>query len=308
MKRHNRRKWYFVTGSVFILASFLLPVYWLLPSVVAEVRNPLAAWFNPVIKDTVAPAFQRYGIKDYSLFRIPVNDSIRLAGYVCRPGRKARGTVIALHGYRSNKNRFLPVVKYFTDAGWNFVAADLRAHNQSTGETTGFSYYERYDVSALIDTLTKQHFPRPYVLYGHSIGAATAVFVAARRQDIDALILESAFDDFSRLIPNYLHFYVSENMEIPQDVSRSFFERLHIPLDSLKPIEVAPEIHIPVIQIQGTDDRKVKPKQARRLFEAFGTNRKEWILIEGGNHNKLWLPGEPAYFHELVARLDSLLF
>ncbi len=281
--------------------------YFYLPRLVAEVRNPLAGRYNSALQSIQAPRFSDFGIARGRVFSVRVNDSIRLSAYAVKAAGEARGTIVALHGYRSNKNRFLPAAGYFSRHGWNFIAVDLRAHNASSGRYTGFSYFERRDTDAFLDSLeARGDIRRPLVLYGHSIGAATALFTAARRGDADALILESCFDDFARLIPNYLDFYLGEELPASDLITRDLFERLHIPLDSLRPVAVASQIHIPVLQVQGDADVKVKPAQARRLFVRLASPQKQWMWIRGGTHNRLWLPDTTAYFERLNAFLTRV--
>ncbi len=289
--------------------AFLLAIgviYFYLPYLVAEVRNPLAGYYNSGLERVKKPAFTAFGIQNAGTFHVQVNDSIRLAAYVVPAVGRECGTIVALHGYRSDKNRFLPVAAYFSQNGWNFIALDLRAHNGSSGRYTGFSYFERRDTDAFLDSLASRGLiRRPLVLYGHSIGAATALFTAAQRNDIDGLVLESCFDDFARLIPNYLDFYLGGEVPASEFLARDLFGRLHIPLDSLRPVTVASQIHIPVLQVQGAADAKVKPAQARRLFDHLASPQKHWMLVPGGTHNRLWLPDTTTYFDRLNAFLTS---
>ena len=298
--------------SFVLLGGLLLlgiSIYAYVPSIIADVKNPVASLFNSELGSTHLPAFERYGIRKGETRMININDSIRLSLYIVPSETgETRGTVLALHGYRSSKNRFLPAARYFTRKGWQFIAVDLRAHNQSTGIQTGFSYYERYDISTLIDSLEKAGWIRsPLVLYGHSIGAATAVYVAAERPEVKALILESCFDDFRHLLPNYWDYYVTDQTDMPDEMAAHFFERAQIPLDSIRPLDVAPAIHIPILQIQGEEDQKVRPAQARHLFDAFGSTQKQWLEIPQGTHNRLWLPDTTAYFRNMTIFLDSSL-
>lgn len=291
-------------------AAFLMVlggIYLYLPHLVAEVRNPLAAYYNSGLEKKEKPSFSSFGIRNAYTFRLWVNDSIQLEAYTVPSVGQVRGTIVALHGYRSNKNRFLPAARYFSLHGWNFIALDLRAHNGSSGRYTGFSYFERHDTNAFLDSLESHGLiRRPLVLYGHSIGAATAVFTAARRDDVDILVLESCFADFSDLIPNYLAYYLGSEMMLPDALSRDLFERLNIPLDSLNPLDVAEFIHIPVLQVQGEADTKVKPGQARALYDRWASPQKQWILVPGGTHNHLWLPDTATYFNRINAFLTRV--
>jgi len=284
-----------------------ISIYAYVPKIIAEVKNPVASFFNTSLWDEHPPDFDKARISGARTRRVRVNDSISLSLYRIPAATKVHGTILALHGYRSSKNRFLPVARFFTENGWDFVAVDLRAHNQSTGQLTGFSCYERRDIATLIDSLRASDWIRgPLVIYGHSIGAATAVYVAAEHAGVDGLILESAFDEFGNLLPNYWNFYVTEQTEIPQEVAGHFFEMARIPVDSIRPVEVAPRIRIPVLQIQGDADPKVRPAQARRLFDSLGSGQKQWISIPGGTHNKLWLPDTTTYFQRILMFLDTL--
>jgi len=292
---------------LFLLLMFGISIYAYVPRIIAEVKNPVASLFNKGLMDEQAPDFGRYHLQGARTWRIPVNDSIRLSLYEVPARGRPKGTVLALHGYRSNKNRFLPVARYFTEHGWRFIAVDLRAHNQSSGTWSGFSYYERDDIRHLIDSLEARGLIRPpLVLYGHSIGAATAVYVAASKPEVRGLILESCFDDFGSLLPNYWEFYVTGQAEMPAEMAQNFFREMHIPIDSIRPVAVALQVHVPVLQIQGLADQKVRPTQAQRLFDAFGTNRKQWMGIPGGTHNRLWLPDTTAYFNQVLGFLDTL--
>src|SRR5439155_18620469 len=95
--------------------------------------------------------------------------------------------------------------------GWNILAIDLRAHGESGGVHCTAGYWERHDVSQVINQLRAAHERETatLVIFGVSLGAAVAVATTAMREhesngdgrragggDIAGLILESPYADY----------------------------------------------------------------------------------------------------------------
>ncbi|NPA43724.1 MAG: alpha/beta hydrolase [Chlorobi bacterium] len=288
------------TASMVLLAAVLLYT----PFVIREVKNPVAGLFNDTLLRTVPPDFASYRLRGET-FTFRTRDSLVMSAYRVPAEGRVKGTVIALHGYRSNKNKYLPVIKYFTEAGYDFVAPDLRGHNMSEGQFTGFSYREKNDIEDLLAYLKKKGWLRgKLVLYGHSIGAATAVEVAARH-GADALVTESLFTSFDEILPHYLTYYTGVPADsLPEEAEKFFYRQMEIPPDSIRPIDRIGRVNCPVLLVHGTEDKKVPPSHARRLKDTLG-DRGRLMLIPGATHNTLWEKGGEVYFRRLIRFLDS---
>jgi len=307
MKRlpiHNWRFWLilFAAGMTVLLAATL----WYVPFIVREVKNPVASLFNDTLIRIQPPEFDKYRLNG-RLFTFTTQDSLEMSGFIVPADSVPKGTVVALHGYRSNKNKYLPVVRYFTRAGYDFIAVDLRGHNMSEGDFTGFSYLEKNDIDALIDYLEANGMIRgKLILYGHSIGAATALAVAVKRDDVDALILESIFTSFDRIIPNYIRFYTGVSADsLPPEAEKFIFDQIRIPADSIRPVDMAPSVRIPAFVAHGGKDVKVPWQQGKEVYARLN-GPKKFFLIDSATHNTLWEQGGPAYFQALIEFLDSM--
>jgi len=289
------------TGIIIVLSIS----FFYLPYIVREVKNPVAGLFNDTLRKVVPPDFGRYGLKGES-FYFRTRDSLRMSAYRIPSDTAVKGTVIALHGYRSNKNKYLPVIPFFTSRGYDFIAVDLRGHNMSEGDYTGFSYLEKKDINDLIDYLRRENLIRgKLILYGHSIGAATAVGVASEREDVDALVLESLFTSFDKIIPNYINFYTGVNADsLPNQAEKFIFDKIKIPADSIRPVDQAEKIDIPVLLIHGAQDKKVPLKHAEKMYERL-KGPKKLIVIDSATHNTLWERGGDAYFDTILRFLDT---
>lgn len=106
--------------------------------------------------------------------------------------------VILLHGYADAKVGAIAWAPLWHELGFNILAIDLRAHGESQGTYSTGGYWERHDVSQVINEIRAQ---RPgdtqnLVLFGASLGATVAVATAALRDDVSAVVLDSPYNDF----------------------------------------------------------------------------------------------------------------
>lgn len=124
---------------------------------------------------------------------------LRIAGWWMECGQ-SRKTVMILHGWTDAKIGGIAWAPMFNSMGFNVLAIDLRAHGESGGEHCTAGFFERDDVSQVIDQirLLRPDRTRELVLFGVSLGAAVALATAAMRDDIDAIIVDSPFADFRR--------------------------------------------------------------------------------------------------------------
>jgi hypothetical protein len=81
------------------------------------------------------------------------------------------------------------------DEHFNVVRFDFRGHGQSSRglHLPTLGYYEIYDLKAVIDWAEAQGLEKPYVCYGHSMGAAIALRWAGQDQRISGVLAQSPF-------------------------------------------------------------------------------------------------------------------
>jgi len=124
-------------------------------------------------------------------------DGIRLAGWYV-PAASGAGatapTVLFVHGWKDNKTGMLPFAMPLHQ-DYNLVLFDLRNSGQSSGDTTSMGLWEQRDVIRILDWIVATKHPSWIGVVGNSMGAATALAVAAGDQRIEALILDSVHAD-----------------------------------------------------------------------------------------------------------------
>src|SRR5215211_1635841 len=111
------------------------------------------------------------------------------------PSGKARGTVFMCHGFGRSMWDSRAYKWIADDEHFNVVRFDFREHGQSSHSMRlpTLGYYEIYDLKAAIDWAESQGLEKPYVCYGHSMGAAIALRWAGEDPRISGVLAQSAF-------------------------------------------------------------------------------------------------------------------
>jgi hypothetical protein len=204
--------------------------------------------------------------------------------------RRDAPAVLYLHGARWNLTGQTFRIEQLHDFGFSVLAIDYRGFGQSDGELPSEkTVYE--DAKVAWKRLAQlQPDPAKRFIYGHSLGGAIAIDLAA---DLNAqstrkgksafpargLIVESSFTTLADIARSMTYPWLPLQLLLSQK------------FDSLEKIS---QVHMPVLIVHGTDDRYVPSRFSQKLFEA-ATGKKKLLLVEGGTHNNSMMVGESAY-------------
>ncbi|WP_439850912.1 alpha/beta hydrolase [Pseudomonas syringae] len=197
--------------------------------------------------------------------------------------------VLYLHGSRWNLTGQLFRIQQLKAQGFSILAIDYRGFGQSMGQLP--SEKSVYEDARIAWARLKQLQPDPQrrLIYGHSLGGAVAVDLAAELgQDTEkdqtpiqarGLIIESTFTNLADVATAL----ANTSLPVRWLLSQKF--------DSLDKIA---DIHMPVLIVHGTDDRYVPSRFSEQLFDA-AREPKRLLLVPGGTHNNSMQLGQPAY-------------
>jgi alpha-beta hydrolase superfamily lysophospholipase len=174
-------------------------------------------------------------------------------------------TILLAHGLFESKSTMLHLVPWFHEAGYNVMLLDFRGHGGSDLQPTTVGPAEVRDIQAALDWLEEEGVGDRVGGLGMSLGAAVLVNTAVQDPRLDALVLDSMFADWGdtdfakgyRLSPKWL---------VPG-----------VP----NPVELMPEIHVPVLIIGGTADILTKIEHAYRNYEAANEPKVLWVNDSG---------------------------
>jgi pimeloyl-ACP methyl ester carboxylesterase len=217
-----------------------------------------AAW----ILKRLSPADLGMGFEDvaFTVHDEKTGGKLKMTAWWIPTGLSEKSAVI-VHGYADAKVGGIAWAPTWRALGYNVLAIDLRAHGESEGTQTTAGFFERHDLSQVIDQL---HLYRPaatreIVLFGVSLGAAVVGATAAMRTDIAAVIMDCPYSDYITAAKTHAR---ANGMPGP------FFQRIAInwaqkfsgaDFLACSPVKVIPTLACPLMVIHGADDLFVDP-------------------------------------------------
>jgi abhydrolase domain-containing protein 17 len=176
------------------------------------------------------------------------------------PNAKARYTILYSHGNAEDLGDAQPIFENLRDLGFSVFAYDYQGYGTSQGEPSESNAYA--DVEAAYNYLTeKLDVPAENIIaYGHSLGGAMAIDIAAKKP-LGGLIVESSFTTAFRVMT-----------------------RISIlPFDKFRSIDKIATVKCPVLVIHGVQDNTIVVGHGKALFEC-AVGPKQMILVEQAGH------------------------
>jgi pimeloyl-ACP methyl ester carboxylesterase len=246
--------------------------------------------FQPALTIDLTP-------EDYSLpyreVRLPVKKA--LGGYDEVHGwwipAKGQKVLLYLHGNGGNIGSNLPHAVRFQKMGFSVLMVDYRGFGQSSGGWPSERQVYQ-DAEAAWNYLLAQGIdPKRIFVYGHSLGGAIAIDLAARVRKAAGLIVEGTFTSMRDTIV-----WGGKYWMFPVDLL------LHQRFDSLTK---ASSLDLPVLIIHGSADRKIPAAMAEKLLEVIPAANKRLVLIPDGGHSNSARVGRPLYLQSVQSFVQS---
>jgi alpha-beta hydrolase superfamily lysophospholipase len=212
----------------------------------------------------------------------------------------AHGTLILLHARRGRKEDLLPVAERFVAAGFRCVIPDLPAHGESSIPTTKFAadrIESKLPAQLLWEARRKFALPsEPAGLWGLSTGAAYAIRAAADSPQLwGSLIVVSGFDSLDGVLQDRLVGWVGPLApRAAVMLERVVAARGGARVTAVRPLAWAAGVSAPALVVHGDADELIDIDRARRLFDAFGAE-KRFVAVPGARHGNVLSTDMPLY-------------
>jgi fermentation-respiration switch protein FrsA (DUF1100 family) len=210
----------------------------------------------------------RMGIHYQDMWLV-TQDGVRLGAW-WTPSQNG-ATILVAHGYPGARSTDLHVL--FAKHGYGVISWDARAQGESEGEICTFGYREVFDVEAALE-YARGHLGAERVgAFGQSMGGTAVIYAAARRTELEAIVVDSTFAALEEMI----------TIRIPNRLTRWLIRcvaeiRIGVSVRQLRPIEYIDQISPrPIFIIQGAADTAIPSDSAQRLYGAAGEPRRLWI-------------------------------
>ena len=186
--------------------------------------------------------------------------------------------LLYLHGARFNVVGSAFRARRMQELGFSVLAIDYRGFGKTSQELPSEAMaYE--DARAAWAWLAQQHPQRPRYIFGHSLGGAIAIDLAAQVEDERGTLVEGTFTSIRDVVSSFKWGWLPVGPLITQR------------FEAVKRVD---RVGAPLLVVHGSEDRLIPPELGRKLYEA-ATGRKAFVLVEGGSHHNTNSVGQPQY-------------
>jgi alpha-beta hydrolase superfamily lysophospholipase len=198
------------------------------------------------------------------------------------PSSRPRDRVLLyLHGNGGNISNNLRRAKRYHRLGFSVLLIEYRGYGRSGGDfPSEKSVYQ--DAQTAWDYLVnnRQIPPQNIFIYGHSLGGAIAINLAAHQPHAGGVIVESSFTSMRHIADqNLLYRLFPINLILNQ------------PFDSLSKL---PLLRTPLLLFHGEQDSTIPVSMSQTLFDT-ATVPKKILLVPKADHNDVSYIGDKNY-------------
>jgi alpha-beta hydrolase superfamily lysophospholipase len=200
--------------------------------------------------------------------------------------------LLYLHGARWNLTGHLFRIAQLRELGFSVLAIDYRGFGQSGGELPSEETVYVDAKAGWAHLAQLQPDPARRFIYGHSLGGAVAVELAAGLAPDMAggLIIEATFTSLA---------------DVARSLSYSWLPLQLVMSQRFDSISKIGRVGLPVLIVHGSADRVVAPHFSETLYRA-AAEPKRLVMIEGGSHNNSMRLGQEAYREAMRALFPSV--
>jgi fermentation-respiration switch protein FrsA (DUF1100 family) len=226
-------------------------------------------------------------------------DEVVLSGWYL-PTNKDDRCIILIQGTEHHRNspqiRALRLGRDLVNQGFSVLLFDFRARGESEGDRSSEGDREQWDVFGAIDYVTGRGIPVERIgLLGFSLGAGTALLVAAQEPRIPAIVSDSGFLDYMMDLQNL---YIGP-FRLPSwfAIFVAFAGRIFFKTDfsRVRPAQVVDQIEQPIFFIHGEDDPVISSEETSTLY-AISDNPEDRIwIVPNAEHVNVYRKMPQAY-------------
>ncbi len=239
------------------------------------------------------------GVREFDLRVSDASDAQRIHAWWWPAADASAPAVLYLHGARWSLTGQVFRIEQLREFGFSVLAIDYRGFGKSDGEQPSEkTVYEDARV-AWTWLVAQQPNPAKRFIYGHSLGGAVAVDLAAELSGVGTTATAVTDHRSAGSVPASLPasgLIIESTFTTFADMAR---EVTWVPVGALlsqkfDSMSKMAKVSIPVLVVHGVGDRFVPWRFSQALYDV-ATAKKKLLLVEGGSHNNSMRAGEDEY-------------
>lgn len=235
-----------------------------------------------------------------------VNEGLNLYGEYYDLGYDK--AVIILSGRTESLRYGYYFAKPYSEAGFNVLVIDPRAHGFSDGEYNTFGFDESKDALAWVRFLNSEFGINSIVFHGICIGAAGGMLAITSPDcpcSVKAIVTEGMFPNFGESVKN--HLIERKKLMFPIMYCIDYWSKKYTGHSMRKgPIDVISKMSKPILMLQSKTDRYSLAENAKKMFELCPSAEKKLVLFETGDHSMLRITYTDRYDNEISMFLNRI--
>jgi acylglycerol lipase len=257
------------------------------------------------------------------------------------PEGEVRAVLLFVHGLAEHSGRYIHVMEFFAERGFDCWAVDYRCHGKSPGLRVHIDRFEDFlaDIEAARRLVRTENPDPPFFLIGHSQGGLLVLRnTLDRPEGLDGIIVSSPFvglhpdaappaplqvvaNIVSTFLPKQMFSKVADPSFLSRDprvaeayladpmVSRTVSARWFTEVQKAQSDTRAraPRLSVPALVMQSGDDRLVNPATTRTWAADAPSEFVEYVEWEGFYHEMFNEPEQVEVFERMMRWLEDRL-
>lgn len=238
----------------------------------------------------------------YDRVEFETSDGILLKAWLIPAQSPTDKTILLCHGWGDNKGDLLQHT-HFLARRFNLFMPDFRQHGESRGSLSTVGCLEARDIEAALEFLknARPSWSASPGIFGLSMGAAIALWAAARHPRIKAVAIEAPFASFNEVVAQWMknktHLPYFPTAWLTLLVARLRLGEDPEPYSPIYQIsKISPR---PLLAVAGELDRLMPLSVVRKLFDRAKEPKELWIIPEA-THGKCEEKAGAEYHNRLT--------
>ena len=229
--------------------------------------------FGKVVRDPVIISNDRDEEIQGSFYRAP------------NPAKSA--CVIYLHGNASNQLEGRFVISLFVPYGISVFCFDFAGCGESSGKYVSLGFFESRDMENIIHTLRERYQIDEFLLWGRSMGAAVALMVGYKYDEIKGIVADSSYSSITSLIRQ-----LGKTKRVPKwfvkkvikKLRKKIIKKANFDINKVSPFRAAKKLNKPLFLIHGKKDKFVIKDNSELIYDRCPSEEKRLNIVPG-KHN-----------------------
>lgn len=245
---------------------------------------------------------EKFNKKEVEDVYITSDDNLKLHAYLL-DNKNSKGTIILVHGYRSNPERDLYASTHeYYNMGYSLLLINQRTSEQSEGKYITYGIKECKDLIKWIKFINKRYPNKNVYLAGISMGASTCLMslkYVTKEMNVKCCLVDcgyiSAYKEVSYCLRHYFHLNGSLFMGMINTWCKLFG---HFDLKSENTIDSLSKTNIPILFAHGLIDDFVPCKNSFINYEKYN-GPKQLEIFDNATHGISYLTEHERYLNVL---------